>query len=265
MSRKKLGQKKKAKLAEKSIVEIQSWHSMIATPAYDGKVDVDFVTSIADAAFVSPLYKCKLTGCFQGNGAFIDLARCTMAHKFLTEYKDCTHLFFIDADLKFDAQVYIGLLRANLPICCGVYPKRESEENYPVRWMPHPEGGGLWFGEKGSDIEGFILADRVPTGFLCISRQVVQEMSDLAIKENRFIRMPETPDEDIPQIFYTKINDEHRYVGEDYCFSDDYVRHYGEGIPVWPNADFTHGGNFGNIGDWLAKKAAEEEAEKEAS
>jgi hypothetical protein len=270
MTRKKLGQKKKTKLAEKSQVEIQNWCPMVCTPAYDGKVDVDFCTSMVDAAFVSPLYRCKIVGCFQGNGAFIELARNTMAHKFLYEHEECTHLFFIDADLKFDAQTYIGLVRANLPICAGVYPKREEEETYPVRWMPHPEGKGLWFGEVGSDKEGFIMADRVPTGFLCISRKVVQELSDLAIKENRFIRMPGEQvllkeEADIAELFYTHVNEEHRFVGEDYGFCDDYVRHYGEGIPVWPNANFVHAGRHsGNIGDYLARLATEE-AEAEAS
>jgi hypothetical protein len=45
-----------------------------------------------------------------------------------------------------------------------------------------------------------------------------------------------------------------RFTGEDYSFCDDYVERYGEGIPVWPNLTFTHGGYTGNLSAFLEKQ-----------
>lgn len=231
-------------------------HAYIATPAYDGKVQADFAQSLAESAFCAPLYNIGITAGVIGNGAFIDLARNIFVKKFLEEedYKECTHLFFIDADLKFEARAFVGLVKSGLPICAGVYRRRQEPEDYPVRWVNHPTMGGLWVED------GWLMCDRVPTGFLCISRQVLTEMAADAPKLN--IHGQNGP---VPRLFYTKLDEENRFIGEDYCFSDDYVKRYGENIPVWMDFDFTHGGHFGNFHKYLERKVKEEEEARSMS
>lgn len=224
------------------------WHAYIATPAYDGKVDCDYSQSLAEAAFCSPLYQCYMTAGVMGNGAFIDLARNIFVKMFLEDYKDASHLFFIDADLKFPASAYIGLLRSGLPICAGVYRRRQEPEEYPARWTNHPEQGGLWVEDD------WLMCDRVPTGFLCISRKVIEEMAEDAVKLN--IHGQKGP---VPQLFYTKVDEDGRFVGEDFCFCDDYIKKYKQPIHVWPDIDFVHGGYKGNFAKWLGGKIEEQE------
>ncbi len=223
---------------------------MVATPAYDGRVETGYSQSLAEAAFCSPLYAVKLTASVMGNGAFIDLARNLFVKMFLEEHTDCTHLFFIDADLKFPANAFIGLARSGLDICAGVYPRRQSPPDYPIKYAEHPDLGGLWV-----DKDGWIMAERVPTGFLCISRKVIEEMAADAPKLKIHGHEGE-----VPRLFYTKVDDEGRFIGEDYCFCDDYRKKYGKPIPVWSNIDFVHGGYKGNLEDFLAEKLKEEEA-----
>lgn len=226
----KLGQKRK------------SLHAYVCTPAYDGKVECNYSQSLAEAAFCCPLYNIKLTAGVMGNGAFIELARNIFVKRFIEEFKDCTHLFFIDADLKFEARAFIGLMQANLPICAGVYRRRQEPEEYPFRATDNPEGGGLWF------IDDWLQCSRVPTGFLCIRRDVIEEMAQDAKKVN--VHGQDGP---VPWLFYTKFDEQGRFIGEDYAFCDDYVARYKAQIPVWSNFDFVHGGHPGNLFKWLEK------------
>jgi hypothetical protein len=164
MSERRLGQKRQ----EEKAPEI---HAYVCTPAYDGRTEVNYSQSLAEAAYCCPLYGVRLTAGVMGNGAFIDLARNIFAKKFLEEYTDCTHLFFVDADLRFQPNAFIGLLKSGHPICAGVYRRRQEPEEYPFRAVDNPNGGGLWF------VDDWLQCDRVPTGFLCIARHVIEEMS----------------------------------------------------------------------------------------
>lgn len=223
-------------------------HAYVCTPAYDGKVEANYSQSMAEAAFCAPLYGIRITAGVMGNGAFIDLGRNVFVQKFLNEYKDCTHLFFIDADLKFEARGFIGLLQSGLPICAGVYRRRQEPEDYPCHFAEDPDKGGLWVDN------GWLICNRVPTGFLCIRRDIVEEMAADAPK----VRVANHGE--VPWVFHTSFDGEWvpkdgaRFTGEDYSFCDDYVKRYGEGIPVWPNLTFTHGGYTGNLSAFIEKQ-----------
>lgn len=220
-------------------------HAYIATPAYDGRVLTDYAVSLAESTQLATMHGIQTTASVMGNGAFIELARNTFVQLFLKT--DCTHLFFIDADLRWDAKAYVGLLVSDLPICAAIYPKREDPEKYPVHWMNNEDGtikmAGSW-----------IVCDRVPTGFLCIERSVIEAM----VEEARVIKCKTDFSETQPFLFETYINENDAFVGEDFAFSEKYVKKYGRGIPVYPDFDFTHGGRWkGNFHNWLNKIADE--------
>ncbi len=235
----KLGDKKK-------LVKDDRWDVYIATPAYDGKVDTDYSQSLAEAAYCCPAFLISVTAGVMGNGAFIDLARNIFVKIFLEEFPDSTHLFFVDSDLKFPPNAFVGLVRAGLPICAGVYRRRQDPEDYPIAFAEHPEMGGLWV----ENIDGldWIMARRVPTGFLCIRRDVVEEMAAEAVQMD--IKGQDGP---VPRLFYTKLDENNRMVGEDYCFCDDYMAKYKQPIPVYPNITFKHGRYEGNLNDFLER------------
>lgn len=239
------------RLGDRRRVKPDRWHAMVCTPAYDGKVDTDYAQALAESSFCAPLYAVGITHEVIGNGAFIEIARNVFVRKFLEEEKnkECTHLFFIDADLKFNPRDFIGLVRSGQPICAGVYRRRQEPEDYPMSFAAHPEQGGLWI-----DDDGWLQATRVPTGFLCISRKVLEEMAADAPKVQIH------GEGEVPMLFYTKIDEKRRFVGEDFCFCDDYVKRYGKNIPVWPDMDFVHGGYRGNLHEYLNRKIEEEEA-----
>lgn len=236
---------------------VENLHAFICTPAYDGKVESDYAQSLAETAFTCPLYGVKVTMMVTGNGAFIDLARNIFAKKFLEvdDFKDCSHLFFIDSDLKFEARAFIGLMQSGLPICAGVYPRRQEPLDFPFKHMDNPNGGGLWF------VDDWLQCERVPTGFLCISRKVLEEMAKDAPKVKIHGQ-----DGLVPWLFHTTFDGAYQpmdgasFIGEDYGFCDDYVKKYGKPIPVWSNFDFTHGKIYkGNLFNQLIEKKEERE------
>ena len=100
------------------------------------------------------------------------------------------------------------------------------------------------------------MADRAPTGFMCISRQILQEMSDSVRKVNI------QGQGDVPWLFETYINDKGQFIGEDFSFCDKYKEKYGKPIPVYPDLDFSHDGYEGNYKSWLLKEIEKADKEK---
>jgi hypothetical protein len=245
--RKKLGKKSEDKAFPKVY---------IATPAYDGRTHTDYAQSMLETGFACGSFGIWPIGAVMGNGAFIDLSRCMFANIFLTDpdYADCTHFFFIDADLKWEARAFVELVRHctdERPVVCGAYRKRQDIEEYPVRWKPHPELSKDGIDRLWYDDDGWLMADRVPTGFLCIKRFVLEEMA--AEAERMIIKNHG----EVPRLFYTYINEKNQFIGEDFAFCDDYVKKYGKPISVWTDFDFIHDGWKGNYQKWIVKNAVE--------
>lgn len=221
----------------------------VATPAYDGKVDSDYALSIAESCMVAASMGIHVTVCAMANGAFIDLARNNFVRMFLDT--DCTHLFFIDADLKFEPRAFVGLLMADKPVVAGMYRRREKKENYPVRYVEAEEGGiRLVDG-------GWVECSRVPTGFLCIERSIIEDM----VADATMIKQSGQPE--TPQLFYTYLMDDGRFMGEDFAWCDDYVARYKRYIHVWPDFDFKHGGYECNWHEFMNRQVEEYEQDKE--
>lgn len=218
----------------------------VATPAYDGKVDCDFASSMLMAGQICSLQLIETSSAVLGNGAFIEIARNVLVMEFLKaeRLKGFTHFMFVDSDLQFESRAIAGLVRSGLPVTCGAYRRRQDDISYPVRWTPLPkdderEPDRLWMNG------GWVRCDRVPTGFLCIERQVLEVMTERAIAEGRIVDLPDKGP--TPWLFYTKIDEHKRFVGEDFCWCDDYMKLYEEGVfsePIWcwADFDFVHGG-----------------------
>jgi hypothetical protein len=95
----------------------------IATPMYGGMCTGMYAQSMLQlqpalqsnniGAMVSSMY----------NESLITRARNSLVNGFLKT--DCTHLLFIDADIRFAADDVVALLKADKDVICGIYPKKE--------------------------------------------------------------------------------------------------------------------------------------------
>lgn len=249
----------KKKRSEKGL-DYEHPHVYVATPAYDGKVDADYAQSLAESAQAATVFGIYFSAEVMMNGAFIELARNTFVQRFLEldRYKSCTHLFFIDADLKWQSSAFVNLIMHNTeerPVTAGAYRRRQEPEEYPIKWAPEPGHDDgidrLWVAD-----ENWLQCDRVATGFLCIRRNVLEEMAADAQKINQFKQDP------VPQLYYTYLDEQGRFVGEDFAWCDDYVKRYEKKISVLPDLDFVHGGKPGNYARWLSKQIDDEQGKR---
>ena len=236
----------------------------VATPAYDGHVLADYAMSLADSVVAAAQCDIGVMASVMGNGAFIEIARNVFVKQFLET--DCSHLFFIDADLKWEARAFVGLVNANRPVSAGAYRRRQEPEDYPLHYLEDPDEPGLSIVEGG-----WVPCDRVATGFLCIRRDVVEAMA--AEAQQWKIREQGS----IPALFYTKLveqtaepdSDAKGFVGEDFSWCDDYMdkfrsRFNNQPIMVWPDFDFVHNGFKGNWLKFINAEVAEYEAKLKA-
>ena len=239
-------------------------HVYVCTPAYDGKVDSGYAQCMGNTGWHMGLFGIRMTASAMGNSAFIEMGR-NLFVKFLLEdenLKSCTHLFFVDSDLEWDSAAFLGLVTAcneDRPVVAGVYPRRQKEPwDFPAVWTPHPDIKGpdgedtLWV-----DDDGWLKCDRVPTGFLCIRRNVLEEMSKDVMQARTYDYG------NIPWVFHTKFDKDNRFVGEDYGFCDLYREKYNRPIDVWMGFEFTHGGFTGCYEEFLAAKVGAEKKQKE--
>ena len=204
----------------------------IAIPSYDAKLTASCAQSLLKAAAHCAKQGIELVPCFIHGGIFIDNARSLLVKKFLST--DCTHLFFIDADIGFESDALAGFVLANNPISAGVYPKRDSKNLLFNAQVQEPQ----------ELKEGWLRLKRAATGFMCIRRDVLEVMSERA------------PVTDLnqggltPMVFH--VRHDGKFIGEDYCFCDDYNELMELGLfdqPIWAYTDinFDHDGVLGNL------------------
>ena len=222
--------------------------AFIAVPAYDAKLNASCAQSLLRAAYHCAKHDIELYPKFIHGGIFIDNARSLLVKEFLTT--DCTHLFFIDADIGFEPDALAGLILADNPISVGVYPRRDPDVLAGAKVTAYNAN----FHDPETVVNGWLRVDRAATGFMCIRRDVLEVMSDRApvtkLAESKFSKFGGPT----PMVFHVKHGE--RFIGEDYCFCDDYNALYNEGLfdqPIWafPDINFDHAGIFGNLHESL--------------
>lgn len=157
----------------------------------------------------------------------------------------CDDLIFVDADIRFDPEDIVRLALYTPDVVAGIYPKKQDDAEYPVRWLPDEQ---LWSNE-----EGLIEVEAVSTGFLKISRNALETIDKtvphyLAQKDIATRRK-------IPLIFERTLHEYNR-LGGDYEFCRKW-KELGGQIFIDPEMTFGHVGNYewtGNLGNWLRKK-----------
>ena len=208
----------------------------LAIPSYDAKLTASCAQSLFKSAYHLAKADIEVVPHFIQGGIFIDHVRSLIVRRFLET--DCTHLFFIDADLGFESDAILGLVTSGLPVTAGVYTKRCKKRLF--NGVAH---------EPQEVVNGWLRMRRVATGFLCIERGVLEIMSERA----QITKLGD--DGDVPMVFHFNYNNG-KFVGEDFSFCDDYNQLVKEGVfkePIWayPDINFDHDGFLGNLHDSL--------------
>lgn len=205
-------------------------HLYIAVPAYSGEVVADCVHSLCEGIRYLERAGVALTIDFVCGCAYLEHARNILVTKFLKS--DATDLLFIDADVGFDPKGVLQLALAKRPFIAGVYPKKTADGSmvFPVEFAADE----LW-----ADVDGYIEAARVPTGFLRLNRGVFDLMPhhDYHSDDGDFLG------------YFEAGNRNGVFGSEDWHFCDDW-RSLGGKIYMIPEVTFGHSGLKRWTGNW---------------
>lgn len=230
----------------------------IATPMYGGSCFGFYTQSLLQ---LNNLLRDNSVGSmmsFMFNESLITRARNALAHQFLKT--DCTHLFFIDADIRFNAADVLPMLAADKDIICGIYPKKEInwqgvknalDAGVDVDSLKHHTGSFV------VNLVGYSGSVTVPinepveiwnggTGFMIIKREVFEKLADLVPAYTNDVNdlAGNLKAEEIKEYFATSIEPgTNRLLSEDYHFCRIW-REAGGQIFAAPWAHLSHIGSY---------------------
>lgn len=218
----------------------------VAVPVYDGKLHVETVrTLLAEQSIALGCGDAFQIRFLTGNAGIVQ-ARNQLAHEFMES--DSERLVFLDSDITFEPGSLIKLAHKPADVVGGAYRFKMARECYPIKFLPDPEGKGLWTNEHG-----LMEVESLPTGFLAISRNVFEAF----VKAH-----PERLQSHFDHISFTYFQmpfHEGIQYGEDYFFCKEW-RDLGGKVFLDPEIKLTHWGfsptpHEGHIGNWLKNRA----------
>lgn len=227
---------------------------------YGGQCFGTYTQSILNLQSVAQANNWPTTISFMFNESLITRARNALTHNFLKT--DCTHLFFIDSDIRFDANQIPPMIKFDLPIMCGIYPKKEI--NWPMVRRGIDAGVSdeqlkYWTGSFVVNLVGYSGEVTVPTnqpyeiwqggtGFMVIKREVFETMaphvpsyqSDVVDLSGQI-----KPGEEIKEYFATSIEPEtQRLLSEDFHFCYTWRKKCAGKVYVAPWVQLAHCGSY---------------------
>ena len=220
-------------------------HLFIATPAYDGKVDVPYAVALSETTNLLHSKGIPTTLYISTSGSLLVAERNRILERFWQS--EATHLLCIDADLGWPADAVMAMLKADKEFVAGVYPARNTK-GFVFRPITRADSSIV------SD-QHLLKMEAVPAGFMLISRSAIQKMRD---KFPELYYSPKDPRNDTEStycLFNTEVIDG-EFWGEDYVFC---VRARQAGVDIWvdPLIQFNHAGNVGALQELLVNKKPE--------
>lgn len=214
---------------------------VVAIPTYDGKLQIQVVTSLLNEHIIAKECGDELLFQFLPSCSHAAMGRNQLAQQFMDS--EAERLVFLDSDVSFEPGHLVKIAHHKADFVGGAYRYKFDEENYPVGWLDKPE---LW-----SDEYGLIEVMTLPGGFLSLSRNVFQKL-----KENYPGREYEHFGKKA-HCYFQMLFTEGRLYGEDSFFCKEW-RDLGERIYLDPELTLTHWDNNkpfkGHIGNWLKSR-----------
>jgi len=247
--------------------------AFVATPMYGGQCYGFYAQSMMMLQLAMQQRGWQMASSFMFNESLIERARNSLVHAFLKT--DCTHLLFIDADIRFDAQQVMMMFDKDLDIITGIYPKKEINwmevSNAVNRGVPADQlkhFTGSWVVNLVDYVGTVSVPQDQPlevwaggTGMMLIKREVFEKMKDVVkYYLNDVVDLSGTnlPREQIYQFFACSIEPEtQRLLSEDYHFCRTW-RNMGGKIYAAPWMNLGHVGSYIFEGQLVAEQSQQQ-------
>ena len=249
-------------------------HIFIATPCYGGQIGEPYFRSMMKFSILCNKYNIQYTISTLANESLITRGRNTL-NSFFMENKQATHLFFIDADIEFNAEDILRMVAYDKDIVVGAYPKKalnwesimSAARNTDLQETPETiEGHSSNYvvnfdflkdkdGNKTPQVQiedNLVKLKDAGTGFMCIKKEVMQKMFD-AMPETKYVNDINV-DQKFEPFMYALFDciidpDSRRYLSEDYTFCRRW-QDMGGDVYLDPRTALNHVGHYtfrGNI------------------
>lgn len=231
----------------------------VATPMYGGMCVGYYTDSMMALVGRCMERKVELAYSYIINESLIQRARNTLANIFVEE-SDCTHLMFIDGDIKFNAEDVIKLLDHDKEIVCGIYPKKE------INWWSVSEAvkSGTEYKDLPSASASMVInlidyqkemevaigdvveVQNAGTGFMMIKREVFEKLKMVVpsyAKRSAVMYSKDEKDFEAEYFACSIQQGTNILLSEDYHFCEVARKH---GIKVWadPSIKLSHFGSY---------------------
>lgn len=141
---------------------------LIATPSYDGKIDVWFANSLIETLKLGLVNDILVHPIYMSYDALIQRSRNDLLA--LAVEGDWDDVIWIDSDITWDPRWVLDLLNYDVDVVGGTYPKKSLQsETYPVKCDPD---------KLILDSRGLIEVQGLGTGFLRMSKKAIQALWD---------------------------------------------------------------------------------------
>jgi hypothetical protein len=247
-------------MSEKNVNETtKSPAIFVATPMYGGMCIGNYASALMQLPMIVSRAGIRMYYTYMMNESLITRARNSLAYDFLAS--DATHLMFIDADIGFNPNDIVEMVKRDVDICCGLYPKKEIHwarvadavgKGVPANQLKDHTGTfvvNLVDNErKEVKINELLEIDNGGTGFMLIKREVFEALADKVPEYNNDMYQAvdtERKPRIIKEYFATSIDPEsgNRLLSEDYHFCK-LARKHGFKVHAAPWVQLTHTGTY---------------------
>jgi hypothetical protein len=232
---------------------------MIATPMYGGMCTGPYTFSLLWLRGVLEEAGIEMHYSFIMNEALIQRARNNQVHMFLKT--KCTHLLFIDADIRFNAPDVLSMLQADKDMICGMYPLKHIDWSRVHQAVTNGVPAEQLVYHSTNVVANLLIPETtvtvqegVPyevkdagTGFMLIKRRVFEELTEVVpsyTNNTRDLGGGIAPMEKIKEFFACPIDPAtNTLMSEDYYLCDLWRRNGGQ-VFVAPWVQLGHMGSY---------------------
>lgn len=216
----------------------------IATPAFDGKVNVSYTCSLAETRHYLSLHAIETVMRIHTSGSLLVRERNDLIKAFLES--DCTHILMIDSDIGWNPLDVQRMINKDENFIAALYPARGPDKCFLFRGV-YGENKRMEVSEKE-----LLEMEYIPAGFMLLKRCVLESMIQ------KFPELHYKPkDESLAHtegycLFDTEVW-EGEFWGEDYVFCR---RARMAGFRIWidPTIKLDHAGIAGAFVEALTQK-----------
>lgn len=217
---------------------------LLASPSYDGRFDVRFLTSLTETIKLCSENNIEVLPYYLCFDSLVQRARNDYLYSFY-HAKDLDVLFFIDSDIGWDPKDFVKLVLSDKDMIGATYRKKtDDEELYAFKAM----GDNGKF-EITPDKDGILKVSGLGCGFLKLSRKCVEKLfeseTSFYLKDDGGL---------VKNICDCVINSDNRFVSEDITMGFKWMN-LNESVYLDTTINCIHSGNkayTGNVQNWLA-------------